>query len=727
MEVYGPSPVNDGSFMLRLAMAAARCPGCGELREPGVCAECGADVPATEELSEIAGARRDALASLLERAEESWRGCDGELPLGAKITADQLAGSIAQSRILERLEEAELACQRLSRLDLDEEAALGTTVRNAVTAELDLVEEVRDACLELARFDVSPPQPELRGELIGAARRAVEMLMWFLQAVSAPTIPEVRGGEEQLQAAMTERSLYGAIEERGVELFAGADLDSRISLATGRPASYVDEAGFVDSGRIFTAFAGEEEPYERLAEAAASYFGYLLPGELEPAAGTILILAAVNLSSLDRPLLAHGCAAEMAKLVAEAATTDHEAAGVVFRRSAKEGPKLFAAASRVKAGMRLLRHASELEEIAEELFLREVMSSYLEIAESAFRSVAWAVLGLQDVIAGQEVGEEEPPTLGSLKQRLAASDSKLARRLGEAVDSELRNAAGHAEYRWDPEAAEVENLKTGRRWNVEELEERVEALGDSVVGVDAGYQCGLITSDVELHVPTESTDPAIRRLLIEASFSVAGYELADLSGNGATATVRALEEKASLPPLMTAVAAQSALVSDAASYRVLDADSGAALLDVPAERMSAATKGPSVTRDLEIVQCFTDSEIRTGRPASVAAGESLGVLVKVVAVTALRSLAFEGVTSTAVATIRERAEAVLGFANSHPEIEQAVAQAARRRMERVVADTYPLERGEPKALKGILRRIQAAIAWADRRGVSWPPQFEQDD
>jgi hypothetical protein len=520
---------------------------------------------------------------------------------------------------------------------------------------------------------------------------------------------------------MTERSLYGAIEERAVELFASTDLDSRISLATGRPASYVDEAGFVDSGRIFTAFAGEEEPYERLAEAAASYFDYLLPGAPEPAAGTILILAAVNLSSLDRPLLAHGCAAEMAKLVAEAAKTDHEAVGVVFRRSAKEGPKLFAAASRVKAGMRLLRHASELEEIAEELFLREVMISYLEIAESAFRSVAWAVLGLQDVITGQEVGEEEPPTLGSLKQRLTASDSKLAERLGEAVDSELRNAAGHAEYRWDPEAAEVENLKTGRRWNVEELEERVEALGDSVVGVDAGYQCGLIASNVELRAPIESTDPVIRRLLIEASFSVAGYELADLSDDAATATVRALED-ASLPPLMTAVAAQSALVPDAASYRVLDVDSGAALLDVPAERMSAATKGPSVTRDLEIVQCFTDSEIRTGRPASVAAGESLGVLVKVVAVTALRSLAFEGATSTAVVAIRERAEAVLEFANSHPEIEQAVARAARRRMERVVADTYPLERGEPKAVKGILRRIQAAFAWADRRDVSWPPQ-----
>jgi hypothetical protein len=711
--------------MLRLAMAAARCPGCGELREPGLCVKCGTDVPAAEELSEIAGARREALASLLERAEELWRGCDGELPKGAKITADQLAGSIAQSRILERLDEAELACQRLSGLELDEEAALGTTVRTAVAVELDLVEEVKNLCLELARFDVSPPQPELRRELIGAARCAVEMLMRFLETVSAPTIPEVRGGEERLQAAIRKRSLYGAIADRAVELFAGADFDSRISLATGQPGSYVDAAGFVEPARIFTAFAGEEGPYERLAEAAVSYFGYLLPGELEPAEGAILILAAVNLSSLDRPLLAHGCAAEMTKLVAKAAAVDPEAVEVVFSRSAKEGPKLFAAASRVKAGMRLLRHASELEEIAEELFLKEVMSSYLEIAESAFRSVAWAVLGLQDVIAGKEVGEEEPPTLGSLKQRLAASDSKLAQKLGEAVDPELRNAAGHAEYRWDPEAAEVENLKTGRRWSVDELEERAEALGDSVVGVDAGYQCGLVASGIELHAPVESTDPGIRRLFIEASFSVAGYELADLSDDGATATVRALE-KASLPPLMTAVAAQSALVPDADSYCVLDADSGAALLDVPAERMSAATQGPSATRDLEVVQCFTDSEIRIGRPASVAARDSLGVLVKIVAVTALRSLAFEDTTSSVVPTIRERAEAVLGFANSHPEIEQPVAQAARRRMERMVADTYPLERGEPKALKGLLRRIQAAFAWADRRGVSWPPQFKQD-
>jgi hypothetical protein len=33
-------------------------------------------------------------------------------------------------------------------------------------------------------------------------------------------------------------------------------------------------------------------------------------------------------------------------------------------------------------------------------------------------------------------------------------------------------------------------------------------------------------------------------------------------------------------------------------------------------------------------------------------------------------------------------------------------------------------RGKPKALKALLRRIQAALAWADRQGVSWPPQFK---
>jgi hypothetical protein len=61
------------------------------------------------------------------------------------------------------------------------------------------------------------------------------------------------------------------------------------------------------------------------------------------------------------------------------------------------------------------------------------------------------------------------------------------------------------------------------------------------------------------------------------------------------------------------------------------------------------------------------------------------------------------------------------ISSRHPEIDSQAAKAAKRHIERVVAGTFPLERGEPKALKELLRRTRATFAWAEEQGVSWPP------
>jgi hypothetical protein len=725
MEMHGPSPVNDGSFMLRLAMAAGHCPVCGEAAEPGSCQSCGAEVPPAEGPSEYAVARNKALSSLVRRASEMRRRWQEDLAPGPKVTADQLAGAFVQSEVLERLDHAEQACQRLSCLDFDDKAALGTSVRAAVVGEVDLIEEVGDLCREIASLDVHPPQPELLGELLDAARRVEDMLLRLLETLSAQTIEEARRGEKGLQEAISQGPRAADLQPTALELFASADVDARVALAVGRPGSYLDASGFIDIGRVFGAYSGEEGPYERLARASAEYFRHLLPEDPDPSAGTFLILAAVNIASLNGPIRAHRCAKAMAELVGQAAALDSEAVSSVFERSVAEGPKLFAAASRVRMGMQLIRHASEMEAVEDELILREVMSSYLEITESAFRSHAWAMLEMQAVIDGKAPNGGDPPTLGSLLQRLRASPAALARDLADTTDADLRNAAGHSQYRWDRQAEEVEDLKTGQRWGVDDLEARTEALSDSVLGLDAGYLCGLIAAGIDFAAPREEVDPTLRALLVEAAFAVAGYELAELSQDSATASIR-VDAEASLPALMTAVASMSALVKGVNAYRVMSADSGRALIDVAAERMLAATSGPEETRDLEIVRCFTDSEIRTGAPAADALFQSLVVQAKVVAATALQSLLLDGPTAEVAAKIRIRVEAVLELASDDPNLDLQATQVARRHLQRIVANTYSLERGQPKAFDALLRGIRATLSWADRQGISWPPEGERD-
>lgn len=726
MEIHGPSQYNDGSFMLRLAMKAGHCPVCEEAREPGECEVCGADVPASEESTELAVRRRKVLASLLERAEGLWRECDAERPSGARITGEQLAGAVAQARLIGLLEDAELACQRLSTFDFDDAAVLGAPVRKAIIAELDLIEEVRDLCFELAAFDVVPDQPEVRKELIAAGKRGVEMLLRLLEALSAQTISEVRGAEGRLQEAIDRSSTYIGLHDRIEALAQISDLDARIVLVIGGPGPYLEEDGSVSLGRVFGAFAGEEGVYERLADAATTYLRHLLPGELEAVAGAMLILPAVGLASVDRPLLAQRRAKAMAELVAGAVALDREAVGAVLDRNAEEGPMLFAAASRVQAGMRLIRHASELQEIEEELILREVMNGYLEIAESAFRSYGWAVLQMQAVLDGKPLGQGEPPMLGSLLQRLRASESELARALGEAADVDLRNAAGHAQYRWDSEAEEVEDLRTGRRWSVDELGERTEALGDSVVGVDAGFLCAAVAAGIEVDASAASSDPGIRGQLAEASFALSGYELTELSSDGATATVRAGADSSPLA-LMRAVASLAALVDAPEAYRVFDADSGDALLDVPVERMIAATSGREETRDLQVVQCFADSQIRTGAAPSQAAGDGFVLQAKAVAFNAEQALILTGPLEAVVVEIRTRAELVLDFLARYPKIDPHIAKTGKRRLESVVGATFRAQRGEPKAVKELSRRLGAMFDWAQGQEVTWPPGSEADE
>ena len=73
-----------------------------------------------------------------------------------------------------------------------------------------------------------------------------------------------------------------------------------------------------------------------------------------------------------------------------------------------------------------------------------------------------------------------------------------------------------------------------------------------------------------------------------------------------------------------------------------------------------------------------------------------------------------------ITTIRGRVEAVLDFLRSQPEIDRAVEQAVRRRLECVVAATFPLER-RAEGPEELVRRVQASFTWAERQGVSWPP------
>lgn len=719
MEVHGPSEENDGSFMLKLSRADPSCPDCGEESQADKCAACGAEVVASDDLSGSAAVRSRAFADLSDRAEGVCRSFETAPVSGPKITGDQFAGAIVQTGLLSLLADVELSCQRLSVFDFDDEAAVSKEIRPAIASELDLAEQLRDVCMELSGFLVPALVAELRRDLLGKCLRPVEMLTVFLEMLSLTTASGVEECKERLQGIISSGKRYGDVLDRLEDFLEHADVDERIALLTGREGHYVDELGFVAVDRVFASYAREEGAYMELGKVAVSYFQHLLPTEIDLGNGAMLILPAISLASLDQPLVAHRCAQEMAGLVNRAVKLDSASVEDAFGQSTREGPKLFAAASRVHKGMRLIRVALQVDEVDEELLLREVLTGYQEIAESTLRSHGWAILKLQAIVEGEAEPEGDPPTLGSLQQRLQASKSQVARTLGEAVDVDLRNATAHSQYVWRSEDERVEDLSTGKQWTLEDLEEKTAALGDSVVGVDAGYVCGVAGAGVDLASFEFEPTHSMRQLLAEAAFAVAGYSVENLSADGATATVQAIDQRHDLAALMTAVAAQAAVVSEVDTFRVVESDSGRSLLDVPAERMRAATKGPELTKDLELIQCFTDSAKRTGAPAADAATESLALQSKAVAIVGMIELVTKG--SAAAEGIRTRSEAVLSFVQSHAELDVSTAKLMTQRLQRVVGDSYRSAQGGDSAAKSLWRRLRSVLSWADEEGTTWPP------
>jgi hypothetical protein len=166
---------------------------------------------------------------------------------------------------------------------------------------------------------------------------------------------------------------------------------------------------------------------------------------------------------------AYRIAAGVFELAREATSADAEGVEALIRRTVGEGGLIFEGLQQIKRGMKLLAAGEEAGVADEGAVLKTIMEAYKELSETSFRTYRALVLDLERAKGSASVTDSgDPPMLGTLAERLAASAEAVARELGSSVDSELRNACGHAQYRWEVGTEEVHDLRTGRRWSVEE-------------------------------------------------------------------------------------------------------------------------------------------------------------------------------------------------------------------------------------------------------------------
>jgi hypothetical protein len=716
-----------GAFSFALQFAAAACPGCSRPGEPGPCPDCGAEVPPTDELSELTEARIQAVGPLADEAFALTARFD-ELPKGnVPLSNDQFNTAVIDTDLFGLVGEMATLGRDLEALDLNDPKVIGSDLRRLIRERLGRVRELLELCRELSFFAPEGPAAQLRTLAVETGRYGARLTQQYIRLVVSPTIIEARNGQRELQELLSSFPFQEGISRALAEMpdWVLRDVDSRVSLILDQPRRYTDDFGLLDAGRVFGVFADQPQPFLALAEAARNYFSHLLGPDPSDDIRTeaLLILPAVALATLDRALVPHRVARQLHELLWDAWNVAPETVKELVQRTTAQGPLLFAAAARLERGLHLLAAGGESGLVDDETVLKTVMETYRGIAEASFRTYGWLVCDLARLVEkGSIDATDQPPSLGDLEQQLAASGRELAQVLAAASDSPLRNATAHEQYRWDAEAEGVQDLRTGQRWTLEQVERSVLGLIGAVIGADAGYSCFLAGGQIELAPPSwlaTGEAPYANTILTEAVFATFGFRVVALTDLGATVAIEAPPE-ADKTRLLLPVAGISALLGDVDAFRVLS-DDGAILLDVAGAAVREATGARQPVKDLAVLAPLLSDAERSGHDSAEALLRVLTVQVAQVVLTAIESVEAQDAGPRTALQVAERLGYVIEFARARADRKDASVRKLLERLGRARASAFAVRQGQPGAAERLGQQLSGLLHWAAARGIMWPP------
>ena len=422
-----------------------------------------------------------------------------ELPAGnIVISNDQFARAVDDADLFSQLGAMTGIGHELEALNVNDPKVIGGELRQRMAARIGQVEEVLGSCEDLARFDPQGPAAELRSVAVESGLYGARLTKAFIRILVAEAIPAAREAEAEMQ------SLLGGFPygERIGELLAQMeewivpDFDARAALIVGHPGEYSDEHRSLDIEAVFGAFSGPEA-IEQLAERSRRYFAHLLEDEprADIALESLLIVPAIEIGTLDRPLRAHRIATGLFALLGSAAEIAPQQVQELVEQTAAESRLVLEANEQIHRGAQLLAAGEKAGVVDQAMVVKVTMDAYKDISETAFRTFGGLIVQLARIKRrGAHTGASEPPTLGTLETELAASEELVARQLADGCDPALRNACAHSQYRWDEESQTVHDMRRDERWTLEEVQEREALLSEVIAGAGAGYGSYLVAS-----------------------------------------------------------------------------------------------------------------------------------------------------------------------------------------------------------------------------------------
>lgn len=713
----GRVPLEPG---FNLSLPAAVCPSCDEPRPPGPCPECGTQVPEADDESAVVTARQKALGPLLREAAEIAELLPNAPAATVPLGVDQLARSVSELELLTRAGHLAVGvAERFSELDLDDQAQIGSTVRQSVRAELDRIRELVDDFFEISRFQTKDPGPTLVNEIAKLLGWALEVCKTTLTAATTDSWETLQDAQSSfadfLGESPSDSDLWDELPRR-LDEAADPDDNARIARVVGRSGAFTDEFGLITAQTMITVLEDQQA-----GEMAREYLERAIGVKDQVGAeyGRILAPVAVNLSVLDAPLVAHRALRALHGSLNEAWVANPAEVTRVIQGYALQGQLAMEAAAKIQRSFRQLARSEEASiPVEDESWLDYALSSYLDVAETSFRAIGSAAANLDRISRGDDpVYGDDDPLVGDLVQTLTGKRAgKASLILGKAVDADLRNTLAHSRDRWDRDAQQVVDARKGHRWSVDDLSRRMDSLVGVVTGADAAASHFALSHDLELEVPwlLDGTSEAGTFAATSMICSAQGVPISAVTNAGETIRIRegAEVDYATLVKTAGGLRAVGSAVADSISFESHDGADELVSVGVAAlDRFSKAT-GP--VKQLALVEIFYDAAVRGGADQGERARIAAAAMATMIGTTSL-----EDFKASQAAASFENLDAQLRYALQALDRFETVPEDVRRlrkKLERTKG-TSQIARRRPDQMPEMGKRLYRLVKWGlDRTG-----------
>lgn len=718
-------PEEGGPFTLTLAFTAECCPECEEPREPGPCPECGVEVGASPDVAEMARARARALQGIDSRLDNLIAGF-GKLPAGNIVVSnDQFARAVEDATLFSQLAVMTGIGQELEALNANDPKVIGGELRRTMAARVTQVEDLLRSCEDLARFNPRGPAAELRGIAVESGLYGARLTKAFIRILVAETIPAAREAEAEMQALLGGFPYGDRISEllAQMEDWIVPDFDARAALIVGQPGKYSDAHGFLDLEAVFGAMAGPDA-IEQLAERGRRYFAHLLEGEppADIALESLLIVPAIEIGTLDRPLRSHRIAAGLFALLRSAAEVGPREVQELIEQTAAESRLVLEANEQIRRGAQLLAAGEQAGVADQAMAVKVTMDAYKDLSETAFRTFGGLIAQLARIQSRvAPLSTSQPPTLGALETELASGRELVARQLSAGCDSALRNACAHAQYRWDEASQTVHDMRSDRRWTLEEVQERERLLSEVIAGASAGYSCYLVASRATVGPPQWAAGEAreLSRIISAGILRSKGIDVIDLIDQGRTVVIG--DDDPDVQGLMGGLASLSVLLDRNDVIRVTRRSSDDVVAEIEVSAFREWSEAEESYEDLALFAPFFSNAAHAPVPQ-----QGFAALLAVQINQVLRDVLDRSEAGKFDAAAMLRAGDRFGYVvdsararcpDPDPEVRRILKAADRCRFAAFAAPR------DQAAGRRFMRSFETLNDWVQERGIVWPPSL----